>query len=248
MVGSDQYAMRPPGVPCIEMSGTPFGSPHSATASVPPSRVRTRCSTCSGMAMGRIYWMEPTPLQSGFVGVWLSLVERWLRESEVESSNLSTPTIPDEAFGAASLRTQSYGWAVSSSRLVIVALACGWVLIACASVPRATVTPITPTFQPSPSQTAVPSGHPSVTPTKSAARFVCIQAPAPTAGASLAAHAPTVVDETGLVDHCLQPDVIDTLHGRISVSNPFDSAPNLLHVQWALATCDASISFTFSVN
>src|SRR4026208_24300 len=27
-----------------------------------------------------------------FGGVWLSLVERWLRESEVESSNLSTPT------------------------------------------------------------------------------------------------------------------------------------------------------------
>lgn len=30
---------------------------------------------------------------SGFCGVWLSLVERLLREQEVASSNLVTPTV-----------------------------------------------------------------------------------------------------------------------------------------------------------
>src|SRR3954447_16388656 len=43
--------MRPPGVPCIAITAMPFGSPHSATASVRPSAVVTRCSRCSGVTI-----------------------------------------------------------------------------------------------------------------------------------------------------------------------------------------------------
>src|SRR3954466_70546 len=43
--------MRPPGVPCIAMTGIPLGSPHSATAIVRPSALVTRCSRCSGVTI-----------------------------------------------------------------------------------------------------------------------------------------------------------------------------------------------------
>ena len=50
MVGSIQQEIRPPGVPCKSNSAMPAGSPHSATATVRPSRLRIRCSRCSGVA------------------------------------------------------------------------------------------------------------------------------------------------------------------------------------------------------
>src|SRR3954453_13060911 len=46
--------MRPPGVPCIAITGTPFGSPHSATASMRPSAAWTRCSRCSGVTISSV--------------------------------------------------------------------------------------------------------------------------------------------------------------------------------------------------
>src|SRR3954462_4150365 len=36
------------------MTGMPFGSPHSATASVRPSAVCTRCSRCSGVTISSV--------------------------------------------------------------------------------------------------------------------------------------------------------------------------------------------------
>src|SRR4051794_33801609 len=51
MVGSCHQLIRLPGVPWKTMSGKPFGSPHSATASVRPSGVGIRCSRCSGIAI-----------------------------------------------------------------------------------------------------------------------------------------------------------------------------------------------------
>ena len=55
MAGVDGRVVPPAdataGVPWNAIRGRPFGSPHSATAIVRPSAVRTRCSRCSGIAL-----------------------------------------------------------------------------------------------------------------------------------------------------------------------------------------------------
>jgi len=55
---------------------------------------------------------------------------------------------------------------------------------------------------------------------------------------------PVVVDQTGLVESCAQPDVTAELDGAISVSNPFED--NAVQVEWRPGNCDGAIQFTFS--
>lgn len=55
---------------------------------------------------------------------------------------------------------------------------------------------------------------------------------------------PVVIDQTGLVEGCLQTDSIEPLLGQISLSNPFET--HAIEVVWADGVCDAAIVFTFS--
>ena len=55
---------------------------------------------------------------------------------------------------------------------------------------------------------------------------------------------PVVIDETGLVESCLQTDALVELEGFISLSNPFEE--NAIEVVWQPGVCDAAIVFTFT--
>lgn len=77
-------------------------------------------------------------------------------------------------------------------------------------------------------------------------RFECAGPPLPPGETPPPGPIPIVIDETGLVEACLQTDSIEELVGRISVSNPFEN--NAIEVVWANGPCDAAIEFTFRAS
>ena len=77
----------------------------------------------------------------------------------------------------------------------------------------------------------------------SAARvFECVGRPLPPEEPPYEGPLPVVIDESGLVESCLQTDTSNGLTGTISVTNPFEA--NAIHVEWSPGACDGEILFT----
>ncbi len=91
-----------------------------------------------------------------------------------------------------------------------------------------------PTSSPIANQTNEPKG----------ARFDCSGPPLPPESTPFPGSVPTLLDETGLVINCTQPDYVmgDELDGAISVT---DVAAGVVYVMWMSTPCDAEIVFTF---
>jgi hypothetical protein len=81
------------------------------------------------------------------------------------------------------------------------------------------------------------------TPPPTANSFDCLGPPLPPGETPPPGPVPVVIDETGLVESCLQTDAMAELTGRISVSNPFEL--NAVEVVWANGPCDVATQFTF---